>query len=638
MQIAAFGFAAVFLFLFSLKREPEALNTGTKLTCAILVSFAAGAALLAVDDMQVARGTSLDERETMEYEMLVYDVRVETPDSEAARDNAGSWYSYMNKTKIRIRCIVHTDDQRIPEAARHVLLTCSTSEPEYEKFYSLIGRLITVRTELEAPGTAGNPRCFDYAVYLRSEGITHIASCVPGDIGSYSDPRGIAASYLTVKRKLVILRERFLSSLGSGASGRTGAQSGDIGLIRGILFGVTGELDETVENSFRDNGLSHILAVSGMHIGILYALYLKIRKKNGQPWVTACFCALLMMYGTVTLWSVSVRRAIFLVLVTVFGKVLNRRSDMLTSLGAAAVVILTARPCALFGASLQMSFLAVLSIAFLQNPISSWLNDAADKFNAPAFIRSAIGPLAVVLSAQAGMIPYTAYTFNRIPLTALLVAFPAATLLSLMMPLGMISIALFAAIGRTFLLGKLLIMTAEVMIRASLLTSADGRFAMDALSPPVWLIVMIYGAAYFLSSEYFFVARERKEYRAVMKCAAIITAAGAISFVSAMTPFDKAQIVMVDVGQGDCLHIKSGSTDILIDGGGRLEYNVGENVLKPYLLKNGCRDVDIALATHLHTDHYLGLEQLSECYRVRNLVTKGKAGDVIELSGGDRIE
>ncbi|MBQ1406507.1 MAG: MBL fold metallo-hydrolase, partial [Eubacterium sp.] len=47
---------------------------------------------------------------------------------------------------------------------------------------------------------------------------------------------------------------------------------------------------------------------------------------------------------------------------------------------------------------------------------------------------------------------------------------------------------------------------------------------------------------------------------------------------------------------------------------------------------------DIALATHLHTDHYLGLEQLSECYRVRNLVTKGKAGDVIELSGGDRIE
>jgi competence protein ComEC len=87
---------------------------------------------------------------------------------------------------------------------------------------------------------------------------------------------------------------------------------------------------------------------------------------------------------------------------------------------------------------------------------------------------------------------------------------------------------------------------------------------------------------------------------------------------------------MVDVGQGDCMHFRSGSVDVMIDGGGSERYDVGSKTLKPYLLKNGCADLDLACATHLHTDHYLGLEQLSHVFRIRKAVTKGRAGQVIK--------
>jgi beta-lactamase superfamily II metal-dependent hydrolase len=70
--------------------------------------------------------------------------------------------------------------------------------------------------------------------------------------------------------------------------------------------------------------------------------------------------------------------------------------------------------------------------------------------------------------------------------------------------------------------------------------------------------------------------------------------------------------VFVDVGQGDCLHIRTpGGRNILIDGGGSINYSVGKKTLLPYLLKNGVSRVDLALITHLHTDHCQGISELA---------------------------
>ena len=93
------------------------------------------------------------------------------------------------------------------------------------------------------------------------------------------------------------------------------------------------------------------------------------------------------------------------------------------------------------------------------------------------------------------------------------------------------------------------------------------------------------------------------------------------------------------MGQGDCLHLKTAEgRNIFIDGGGSIRYNVGEKTLKPYLLKNGVKSLDLAAATHLHTDHFLGLSQLAEVFPVKAFLTEGEAGQRFSIGENQWLE
>ena len=109
----------------------------------------------------------------------------------------------------------------------------------------------------------------------------------------------------------------------------------------------------------------------------------------------------------------------------------------------------------------------------------------------------------------------------------------------------------------------------------------------------------------------------RRSTRKIAAATVLIVLIGFAAGAFADDGFSKTGIVFVDVGQGDCLHIKSGSRHYLIDGGGSLSYDVGENTMKPYLLKNGVRKVEAAFVSHLHTDHYRGIASLCRRGMVR---------------------
>ena len=110
-----------------------------------------------------------------------------------------------------------------------------------------------------------------------------------------------------------------------------------------------------------------------------------------------------------------------------------------------------------------------------------------------------------------------------------------------------------------------------------------------------------------------------------------------ISFIG-YNPISKSQIVFVDVGQGDAVHIRDGKKDVLIDGGGNVNYNIGKNTLKPYFLKNGVNKVELALATHKHTDHFKGIEELYDEGMIENILTRRTAGQTYYLSSDIWVE
>lgn len=94
--------------------------------------------------------------------------------------------------------------------------------------------------------------------------------------------------------------------------------------------------------------------------------------------------------------------------------------------------------------------------------------------------------------------------------------------------------------------------------------------------------------------------------------AAVIVMASVVLNISFAGEFGKADVIFVDVGQGDCIHVKTDEgKNYLIDGGGSTGYDTGSEVLKPYLLKNGVKHIDAAFVTHLHEDHYGGIRSLA---------------------------
>lgn len=483
------------------------------------------------------------------------------------------------------------------------------------------GRRIRFRTVLEEPETAGNPRCFDYRNYLRARGISHI-----GQIRTFRpvcDQRQglISGLWFRLERRILELRERFLRSLRCPEDVRQ--------LIRGVLFGDTKGMDEDLMQDFRNNGTAHVLAVSGLHIGILYDLFRRLQKKCRRKVLTILFMTILLLYGTLTLWAVSVTRAVLLVLLVMLGDAAERRYDLLTALSAVSAVLVIRCPWVLFGVSFQMSFLAVLSLCMY----------------GPVLQRRLPRGAAAALAVQIGMIPYTAYTFNVIPVAAIFWNVPVIWLLGILVPAGLGALGVSAAV---FLLGGSRMWTAsgmlirissfpllslsDLMIRLNRILSAGGLFTRTVVSPPLWGIVLFYLGTFFGVSESGFLLVSRKR-RSVLAggVAALLLFTGWTAVWSA-SPFDHADFIMADVGQGDCLAVRSRGRCVLFDGGGKQGYDVGRKVLRPFLLKNGEGEVDLACATHLHTDHYLGLKQLQECYPVRKMMIRGKAGDRIRIS------
>lgn len=475
---------------------------------------------------------------------------------------------------------------------------CQLDQP-----YGLIGREISFSSEITEPQESGNPRTFDYSLYLKSRNIFYTAS-----VDSFAVTERPASLPRRAQQWILLKREQFFQLLQLPQSSEA--------LIRGVLFGDTAQLDEEVYDAFRQNGTAHVLAVSGLHIGILYGLFQKLQERRRSRLLLVLFLLSLAVYGTAACWSVSVRRAVLLIVLAQAGQMTERRCDLLTALSAAALAVMAVNPFVIFGASFQMSFLAVASMAFFT----------------PALERVCGRGPAAVLAVQLGLMPYMAYTFNYISFSGLVGNFPVAFLVSLLVPAGMAGFLVSMATDASLpLLPQLLHGLASMVIKVNGFFCSDGWLSFDVVSPPLWLLALLYGLAFFCASEYCYIYVRRGEWKRIAWAGALIAAVTWAGAAAGDSPFDRAQAVLVDVGQGDCLHLKTeDGRSLLIDGGGSVSYDVGKKVLKPYLLKNGFSAVDLAAATHLHTDHYQGLVDLAACFPVEQLVTEGRTGQRLE--------
>ena len=481
---------------------------------------------------------------------------------------------------------------------------------EYDPAY-ITGRRIRAYGTLREPSGADNPGCFDYRVYLRGRGIGYTFSAKSIDCSDEENGIIFTRLYGGYIRRLYLIRESFLDVF---------SDDDCRAFIKGAVFGDKTDISEEVLKDFNGNGTGHILAVSGLHTGFLYALLRFITRRRRSIPSALFIITVLFLYGEMTLWSPSTMRAVTVLSVSIMAIYVRRPFDLLSAVSAAAVLILTREPYQLFSTGFQMSFLALLGIAFLAKPLSHFTGEA----------------FAVMLSVQMAMMPVTALYFHRINALSIFINIPVIFLASVLVPVSIFAlilsalnqaiVSLKAGIISYLISGGLARLTSaivfvsegmtELILKLNSIMSAGGIFSDQVTSPSAGLIFLFYLCVFMLSSEWCRVRLLRHEKRKILFAFMCILAVSGSFALASRNVFRDDEIVFVSVGQGDCTHIRAGGKDVLIDGGGSTERNTGEDVLMPYLLANGAERTEIALVTHLHTDHYLGISELSEIYPV----------------------
>ena len=476
-----------------------------------------------------------------------------------------------------------------------------TFESDDEYVYRLYNMNISFETELKNPQGRRNPGCFDYSRYLKSRNIFKTGYVV--SVNVEKDERNPWERFTSF---LIERRFEFQEKLNPQSKG----------IICGVLFGDTTFLDDNVYENFQQNGTAHVLAVSGLHVGILYSVFSKITGERKSIPAIILLTVFLISYATLSMWTPSVTRACMMIGIKLTAKIMDLRYDMLTGLSTVALVLIMQNPYAVFGTGFQMSFMAIASICFLNPLMSMKIPDE----------------VAVMISVNAGLLVYQMYQFNYISLVSLFINIPIIYLTGILVPAALLSFAVFIITDGGYTASLITDSLSFLLTKLNDIASLGGYGSIEVTSPPLIVVLSIYFVVFFMASEYRLVLKLREKKREIRRIIAVLISFAAVISVLNYCPVSRDDVVFVDVGQGDCVHIRCGGSDVLIDGGGSVNYNVGKNTLKPYLLKNGAGDIDMAVVTHLHTDHFKGIEELAEVFDVKAVKSGLIKGTVIEIS------
>ena len=471
-----------------------------------------------------------------------------------------------------------------------------------DDMYDLLGCRVTLQGKMKHPSGQDNPGCFNFRLYQYSKGIRFNFTAKSISVDSESDN-----FYWKYKRAVFKCRDSFLSEFDDNPEIR--------GFIKGVIFGDKSELEEETQDEFNENSTGHILAVSGLHVGFLYALLKFLTKKSRSKLSSALIISVLLMYGEMTAWSPSTVRATLVLGINLMAIYAKRTPDLLSSVSAAAMAILLWNPYMLFNSGFQMSFLAFLGLVFFATPLEHFVG----KYFAPLF------------AIQISVAPIIAFSYSRFNFISMIINIPIVYMASLLVPLCIISLCVMIVLGTLPGLLKIIVdLISELIIKVNSILNFDGFFSVNVKAVNVGVLLAFYLIAFFMASEWFRVKVLRKDYLGLKKMTACLLVLALLVGIGSYNKFLNDEIVFVSVGQGDCTHIRCGGRDVFIDGGGSKDFNVAKNTLSPYLLKNGARNLDAGIVTHLHTDHFLGIFQLNEIFNVKSIVIPNmykKAGE-----------
>ena len=276
--------------------------------------------------------------------------------------------------------------------------TDSTAIPKY-------GDEILIHGGLQKIKNAGNPGGFNYSRYMGFQETYHQVYLQPKDFLNINNNH---TSFLY--RFIYAAREKVISIVQQNVVGDKKVT----GIVEALLIGYKEDLDKDVVQAYSNTGVVHIIAISGMHLGLIYAVLVwlfartPIIKKSKITQVILILISL-WLFSLITGGSASVMRSAVMFTCIIVGKTFYKQAAIYNSLATSAFLLLCYNPFLLWDVGFQLSYTAVVGIVWLQKPIE---NLYYSKYKAVQYIWKMC---AITLAAQVLTLPVCIYYFHQIP-------------------------------------------------------------------------------------------------------------------------------------------------------------------------------------------------------------------------------
>ncbi|WP_352420057.1 DNA internalization-related competence protein ComEC/Rec2 [Proteiniborus sp.] len=470
----------------------------------------------------------------------------------------------------------------------------------YDKEILDVGYKIRVKGRLLLPRENTNPGLFNYRLYLQTKDI-HTT------LNSDSSSLYIISKDKTSQKQILRLKfqEKIISILKNTLDEKNSR------IMSSIILGQDSFLDEETGTRFRELGLSHILAVSGLHIGIIYLFIAKILKLLGTDKKFSVIISLIIIwiYAFLIGFPASVLRSSIMFSILSLSALFYRRYDSINTLSFAALLLIMIRPLWIFDVGFQLSFVATTSIIILTPRINCLLS---------IYSKTVARLLSSLIAVQIGLFPILAYHFNSYAVISLMSNLILIPIFSFSLVLCFILIIVsIIFINPIFLLGYLLNI---ILNAANFIIDTLYKFSFINLSLPslgirfilLFYLVLLAGLR-IIRIDFF----KPKINKLIFNYMILVILVGFFNVII----FNETTLEFIDVGQGDSCLVSTKDKVFLIDTGGTAfsKFDVGERIVLPFLVKKGINRLDAVFISHFHEDHAEGLISLLNNIKIDNI-------------------
>lgn len=494
---------------------------------------------------------------------------------------------------------------------------------------SLVSRSFEGNADFFEAHGATNPGQFDYGLYLKGEGISSEEELQERYDG-YQGDDPLKCGLRDTRAYLGSVIDRYMTAE-------------DAGIYKAMLLGDKSDMGNDIKALYQASGISHIIAVSGLHISLVGMSCLKLMerirlKKGASLFISSIASAL---YVLLTGASGSALRALIMLICRFWAMYRSKSYDMISAIALAMLLLIFAKPYMALQSGFQLSFLAVFGIAFLgdtitrsleilfQNRSINHIRKYVDKRNR---LSGAARTVISNLSVQLMTLPALAFHFFTFPIYGIVLNFAVIPLTGLVMYSGLAVLLAGSLADRALLpeavavglgaLGHYILELYEWLCRLSIglpfnefllgrpdMINIIGYYMAICGAAVFWRRAALGGAPSGVKGRCLKFQRHRKLRRSpVAPLLMMITfLLPTMLLIKLPERIDGFKVTALDVGQGDCFILRKGDEVYMVDGGSDSDSDVYGNVIKPYLMHEGIRHINGIYVSHSDADHTNGI-------------------------------